>query len=174
MGRKEKISPSIKIKVVEDYLDGRISMTNKAAELGVSSTSIRRWINKYKSLGPNGLITNPKNTIYENDVKLKAITDYLSGIGSAFDICRNYNISSPSVLEEWIKKYNNGHNVFNSKRIRGEKIMTKGRKTTSDERIEIVSFCIANANDYNLTAEKYKVSYQQVYTWVKKYKENGE
>lgn len=64
MGRKEKISPSIKIKVVEDYLDGRISMTNKAAELGVSSTSIRRWINKYKSLGPNGLITNPKNTIY--------------------------------------------------------------------------------------------------------------
>ncbi|WP_195990357.1 helix-turn-helix domain-containing protein, partial [Clostridium sp. D53t1_180928_C8] len=25
----------------------------------------------------------------------------------------------------------------------------------------------------NLTAEKYKVSYQQVYTWVKKYKENG-
>ena len=39
--------------------------------------------------------------------------------------------------------------------------MTKGRKTTSDERIEIVSFCIANANDYNLTAENYKVSYQQ-------------
>lgn len=173
MGRKEKILPSIKIKVVEDYLDGRISMANKAAELGVSYTSIRRWVNKYKSFGPKGLITNPKNTIYENDVKLKAITDYLSGVGSTYDICRNYNISSPSVLEEWIKKYNNGHKVFNSKRNKGDKIMTKGRKTTYEERIEIVSFCIANANDYNLTSDKYKVSYQQVYTWVKKYKENG-
>ena len=33
--------------------------------------------------------------------------------------------------------------------------MTNGRKTTYEERIEIVAFCIANANDYNLTANKY-------------------
>lgn len=51
--------------------------------------------------------------------------------------------------------------------------MTNGRKTTYKERVEIVSFCIANANDYNLTANKYKVSYQQVYSWVKKYDKNG-
>lgn len=51
--------------------------------------------------------------------------------------------------------------------------MTKGRKTTRDERIKIVEDCIANNNNYNETAEKYKVSYQQVYTWVHKYQENG-
>ena len=51
--------------------------------------------------------------------------------------------------------------------------MTTGRKTTYEERIEIVSFCIANANDYNLAASKFNVSYQQVYTWVKKYNKDG-
>ena len=46
--------------------------------------------------------------------------------------------------------------------------MTNGRKTSYEERVEIVYFYIANANDYKLTANKYEVSYQQVYTWVKK------
>lgn len=51
--------------------------------------------------------------------------------------------------------------------------MTNGRKTTYEERIEIVSFCVANAKDYNLTADKFEVSYQQVYGWVKKYESIG-
>lgn len=51
--------------------------------------------------------------------------------------------------------------------------MTKGRKTTYNEKVEIVAFCIENNDNYQLTSDKYKVSYQQVYTWVKKYKENG-
>jgi len=51
--------------------------------------------------------------------------------------------------------------------------MTKGRKTTQDERVEIVSFCIANGKDYSLTMEKFGVSYQQVYSWVRKYEEHG-
>ncbi|MBU2700584.1 hypothetical protein Ga0466249_001676 [Sporomusaceae bacterium BoRhaA] len=42
--------------------------------------------------------------------------------------------------------------------------MTKGRNTTSQERIQIVKTCIANGNDYGGTALKYRVSYQQVYT----------
>ena len=52
--------------------------------------------------------------------------------------------------------------------------MTKGRDTTAEERIEIVKVCIANGNDFGGTALKYQVSYQQVYTWAKKYREMGE
>lgn len=51
--------------------------------------------------------------------------------------------------------------------------MTKGRSTTLDERIEIVSYCLANGKDYGATIEKYGVSYQQMYSWVRKYKEKG-
>lgn len=51
--------------------------------------------------------------------------------------------------------------------------MTIGRKTTLDERVEIVCFCIANGKDYRRTMETYGVSYQQIYSWVRKYEEHG-
>ena len=51
--------------------------------------------------------------------------------------------------------------------------MTKGRKTTFEERIEIVSECLKAGQNYEETAEKYQVSYQQVYQWVRKYQESG-
>jgi len=51
--------------------------------------------------------------------------------------------------------------------------MTKGRKTTQEERAKIVAFCIEHNKDYGLTVETYKVSYQQVYAWVRKYEEGG-
>ena len=51
--------------------------------------------------------------------------------------------------------------------------MTKGRTTTYEERIEIVSFCIEHGNDYTAAIEKYGVSYQQIYSWVKKYNSKG-
>lgn len=51
--------------------------------------------------------------------------------------------------------------------------MTKGRKTTQKERAEIVAFCIEHNKDYGLTVETYNVSYQQIYSWVRKYEEGG-
>lgn len=51
--------------------------------------------------------------------------------------------------------------------------MTNGRKTTFDERVEIVKYCIEHNGEYNGTALKFKVSYQQVYSWVRKYEKDG-
>ncbi len=51
--------------------------------------------------------------------------------------------------------------------------MTKGRKSTWKERIEIVQDALANGKDYQQTAETHKVSYQQVYQWVRKYEAGG-
>jgi len=51
--------------------------------------------------------------------------------------------------------------------------MTKGRPTTWDERVEIVSFCLANGKDYASTMEKFGVSYPQIYSWVRKYEAHG-
>lgn len=53
-------------------------------------------------------------------------------------------------------------------------LLNKGRKTTYEERIEIVQFTIANDLDYQKAIDKYGVSYQQVYAWVRKYKASGQ
>ena len=52
--------------------------------------------------------------------------------------------------------------------------MTTSRKTTQEERIQIVKECLENGSTYGDTAIKYNISYQQVYTWVKRYAELGE
>ena len=52
--------------------------------------------------------------------------------------------------------------------------MTASRKTTQEERIQIVKECLENGSNYNDTAIKYNVSYQQVYTWIKRFAELGE
>ena len=172
MFKKQKILYEVKVKAVEDYLSGEISIQEIANQLQISRFSIEEWIRKYRAFGANGLKSDIKNKYYPPDIKLQAVTDYINKKGSLYEICIRYKISSHSVLQNWIKQYN-GHKIFKSHRNQGDKIMTNGRKTTYEERVEIVSFCIANANDYNLTANKYSVSYQQVYTWVKKYKNNG-
>lgn len=51
--------------------------------------------------------------------------------------------------------------------------MTKGRKTTYEERVEIVKYCIENGIDFAKTSEKYQISYQQIYQWVRKYQADG-
>jgi transposase len=48
------------------------------------------------------------------------------------------------------------------------------RKTSIEERKEIVEYCIDHNRDYKGTASIYDVSYSQVYSWVKKYDANGE
>jgi transposase-like protein len=49
----------------------------------------------------------------------------------------------------------------------------KTRNTTLKERVEIVSFCLQNDSNYALTAQRYEVTYGQVYQWVNKYRQKG-
>ena len=48
------------------------------------------------------------------------------------------------------------------------------RKTTLEERKEIVEHCISHNRNYKDTSAKFHVSYSQVYSWVKKYDTDGE
>lgn len=49
----------------------------------------------------------------------------------------------------------------------------ESRKTTYEERVEIVRYCLNHGSDYGETALKYDVTYQNVYQWVAKYRELG-
>ncbi len=116
---------------------------------------------------------NHKNKKYTAELKLTAILDYLNGGGSQREICKKYGILDHHTLRDWILWYN-GHREFKERSsAKGEIYMTKGRRTTQEERSEIVAFCIEHNKDYGLTVETYNVSYQQIYAWVRKYEEGG-
>ena len=114
-----------------------------------------------------------KNKKYSEELKIAAIKSYLAGEGGLRIISKRYGISDHSILRDWILWYN-GHREFKERSsAKGEIYMTKGRKTTQEERAEIVAFCIEHNKDYGLTVETYNVSYQQIYAWVRKYEEGG-
>ena len=117
--------------------------------------------------------TSHKNKKYSKELKMQAVQDYLAGKGSLRKICKKYEIMDDHTLRDWIMWYN-GHKEFKEpSSAKGEIYMTKGRKTTQEERAEIVAFCIEHGKDYGLTVETYGVSYQQIYAWVRKYEEKG-
>ena len=114
-----------------------------------------------------------KNKKYSPELRMKAVEDYLSGKGTMKQIREKYGILANKQLINWIMWYN-GHREFKERsNAKGEIYMTKGRKTTQEERAEIVAFCIEHNYDYGLTVETHKVSYQQIYAWVRKYEEGG-
>ena len=113
-----------------------------------------------------------KNRKYSPEIKRMAVEEYLSGVGSLSDLCTKYDISKHSIMQKWVTWYNS-HGDFKQPKSGGAICMTKGRKTTLEERIDIVSHCIANNNDYGLTIDKYSISYQQIYAWVRKYEAGG-
>ena len=114
-----------------------------------------------------------KNKKYSAELKIAAVKSYLAGEGGLRIISKRYGISDHSILRDWILWYN-GHREFKERTsAKGEIYMTKGRKTTQEERAEIVAFCIEHNKDYGLTVETYNVSYQQIYAWVRKYEEGG-
>lgn len=114
-----------------------------------------------------------KNKKYSKELRLRAVMDYLNGGGSLKEICRKYEVLDDKSLRNWIVWYN-GHKEFKERSsAKGEIYMTKGRKTTQEERAEIVAFCLEHGRDYGLTIETCKISYQQIYSWAKKYDEKG-
>ena len=114
-----------------------------------------------------------KRKKYSPEVKVQVVEEYKAGKGSLRSICKKYGIKDHKTLREWISCYNGQKEFRKRSGARGEIFMTKGRKTTQEERAQIVAFCIEHGKDYGLTVETYKVSYQQIYSWVRKYEASG-
>ena len=66
---------------------------------------MEQWVMQYTSEGI-AAFTYEHNNSYSKELKLAAITDYLSGKGSLVDICAKYKIRDKKLLRDWIKVYN--------------------------------------------------------------------
>ena len=150
MGRKSKISNELKIELVKRVLSGEASIKSLAKEYNIAKSSLMTWKKKYVEIGEESIMVGDNNE------------------GSLFDICKKYDIASVSVLNYWIRDYRrsmdaNGNYTVVKKHIR----------KSIDAKVEAVVFCQNNNYDYNLTIKKFGVSYQQIYSWVKKYEKGG-
>lgn len=166
------ILPEIKLQAVKDYISGNGSNQSHADELGVSKTVFRRWVSKYNAAGESAFIKTGHNSSYSVSFKKALVEAYLNKEGSYLQLATKYNIPSEATVRQWVLKYN-GHEKLKASGTGGSTIMTRGRKTTFDERIEIVQYCIAHNHNYTETSEKFEISYQQARNYTIKYEDKG-
>ena len=173
MSRRERFSPYEKEQACLDYINGNRSRSEICNCLHISTRTIQDWATIYKKHGVLGLSKKTKNRSYSKEFKMELVKKYISGEASSVDLAHQYDISS-GLLRNWIKMYNANIELkdYNPKQ---EVYMAKARrKTTIDERKEIVNYCIEHNHNYKETAALYNVSYSQVYSWMKKYDSDGE
>ena len=175
MGRKAKYTLEQKLQAVLDYQSGKKPAAEIALELDMGKNGacrIRRWSNLYKANGPEALSPRERNASYSKEFKEMVVQDYVQNGLSLNDLATKYNIPSKTVIIQWIKRYNN-HIEQRNYHPHPEVYMAERKKTTEEERMEIVQYCIKHDRNYKETAAKYGCSYSQVYSWVRKYDRQG-
>lgn len=172
MGRKNKYTKEIKLKAIQEYINGSKSLSEISNKLECHLETVREWVTMYRGRGESIFDDKKNNQSYSKEFKEQIVKEYLNGKGSLTDLRIKYNILSDSTIFNWISKYNNGIILTDYKPM-SEVYTMKSRKVSYEERIEIVNYCISHDYDYKGAANKYNVPYSQVYTWVKKVKENG-
>lgn len=161
-----------RMEIVQKVVEEKKPVSAIARKYEMYENTVKEWVRKYKSDGIDGLKESRNWKQYPKELKRQAVAFYLEQGNSLKVTCEQFNISSTSVLRRWIKLYTSGKAIKSTGK--GSVKMNGGRKTTFKERIEIVQYAIANDFNYHQAAEKYEVSYQQVYSWVRKYQKDGD
>ena len=169
---RRKYSVELIISIVKERIEKGISWDVLSDRYKIHHGVIEEWVMQYKMNGVSVFIQEEHKRTYSEETKVHAVKDYLKGNGSQREITAKYGLRSRSQLRQWIKVYNSGRGF--RQKMSGGSSMKEARPTTVEERIQIAKDCIANGGNYGETALKFNVSYQQVYQWVKKFREKGE
>jgi transposase len=176
MGRKAKYSKEIKLEIIKRYLKGE-SGSALANEYNIMvkkpASTIKLWSNRYEELGEQGFDSSNRNKSYSKEFKKEIIGEYLKGKASYSEIANKYNISSREIVRKWVLKYNQGIEIKDYD-PKGDVYTMKSRKTTLEEKLEIINYVLSHDNDYKGAADKYSVPYANVYQWIQKYNIGGE
>jgi len=170
---KSKHTPEFRAMVAQEYIDGAGSTYQLAEKYHIGRATLQKWVALFREQGIKAFVTQEGNRSYTKEFKIACVEMVLSGKGSSVEIAAQNNIH-PTVLESWIKLYNANRELKDYCPKREVYMAEARRKTSIEERKEIVEYCIEHNRNHKETACIYGVSYSQVYSWVKKYDAYGE
>ncbi|AMB95902.1 helix-turn-helix domain-containing protein [Aerococcus urinae] len=173
MRSNRKHSPAELAKYIHLYEEGT-SYAELCDQYGLSihSSVFREYYLKYLEHGFAGLESQTKNNSYSEKFKQNVVQEYLNTDISITKIARKYNIPSFSTVRNWITKYTKREEL-KGYHPKPEVYTMKSQKKTYQEKVDIVKDFLETGMSYKETAEKHKVSYNNVYSWVQKYKKYG-
>ena len=171
MDKRIKFTKEQKIAIAKKFLEGNSTSTSLAREVGCHEKQLRRWIYAYKERGEAAFRDSTKhNASYTKEFQSNAVEYYFQH-GSIDQTAAKYGIVN-QVLLNWIKAYKNG--TLKDRIPMPEVYNMKGRRTTFEERKEIVHYCLSHDKNYKETAKTYSLPYSRVYAMVNAYINFGE
>ena len=173
MANKNKYSKEFKLDCVKRILSGKDTLEFLSKKFKINHSTLKNWIISYQLFHDAAFDQRTNNKSYSKELKEALIKDYLTGKYSRRDLQIKYKLTSASLVNNWIFNYNKGNDIIGYNPVPGVYKM-KARKTTQEERIEIVKYVLSNNNDYKGAKIKYVVPYASIHNWIRKYKEFGE
>ena len=170
MDKRSKFTKEEKIAIVKRYLEGSIGITSLAREVGCSEWLLRQWIHGYEYLKEDYFRDTSKQRSYTTEFKKQAVEYYFKTYSLRYSACK-FGIGK-KVLENWIKAYKDG--TLKDRIPMPEVYAMKGRRTTFEERKEIVHYCLIHDKNYKETAKTYSLPYSRVYSMVNAYIKLGD
>lgn len=160
-----------KIQIVEYYLkNGDIKTT--AQRFDINTNTISEWLLMYQEKGPDSLKVSRRHQSYTTDFKEIVIKEYLNTDIGYRPLARKYNIPGKETVKKWVLEYTEGKKIKST--FGGTSSMTKSRKTTYEERLNIAQYYESNDISIRELSERFEVTYQQAYQYVKKYEAAGQ
>lgn len=161
-------------KYIKIFLEDGVSIKELRDNYGfrLDPSNFYQKVLRYQEHGIEGIQPSVNNNRYSSDFKKQVVLEHLEDCIPVKVLARKYSIPSHVTVRNWIIKYTKGEEIKNYSPI-PEVYTMKSRKTTQEERIDIVKDCLANGLSYTDTAHKFHVSYNNVYSWVQKYKKHG-
>ncbi|UJF15159.1 helix-turn-helix domain-containing protein [Jeotgalibaca sp. MA1X17-3] len=140
--------------------------------LKLSNTTFMNYVHRYQDHGMEGIRYQKNYRSYSKEFKQKIVAEYLqTGYGFSY-LAIKYNIPSKITVNKWVNRYTEGkeNETYSPK---SEVYHMTGIKKTYEEKLKIVEDYIDNRLTYQEAAEKNQVSYNNIYSWVNKYKKHG-
>ena len=121
-----KYSCEFKLKVVQEYLNGKGSYDYLAKKYNIPScTPIKEWVAAFKEFGKEGLLRSREKKNYSFQFKLHVVELYLSSEVSYRDLAISQGINNSPLIAKWV----NDFRIAGPDALRPKK---KGRKKTLD------------------------------------------
>ena len=174
-----KYSTELKIAACKDYLYNGLSNKEVCLKHGITYSSknhnsiLNIWVHLYLTHGESAFDRQNWKIGYSAAFKEKIVKEYLSCGDSLLYVATKHNLPA-TTLKQWVLMYNTNKELKDYNPNKEAYMSKPGRKTSFEERVEIVKYCIDHNRNYQEAADFYEVSYNQVYSWVKKYELNGE
>lgn len=95
-----------KLKLINEYKENKLGYRLISRKYNLNPSLLKTWIYQYDTFGIDGLISGMTKKKYSTDEKLRIIQYRITNHLSYKETARIFEITNPSVIAQWQKKYN--------------------------------------------------------------------